>query len=603
MATVRDSPGAVGSETSGARAALWARGSLGFAAVVALVLLPLAVVLVAMAGASWHPASDLAVEVMRIGEVGGRHTPLVGAHSRYGWDHPGPLLFWALAPFRWVLGTKGVLAGVVVLNALAVVGALLIARRRGGLPLVVLVGSALLTLTWALGPSLLADPWNPWVAVLPFFTFVLLSWDLADGELRALPWLVGVGTFLVQTHLGYTPLVLGLGVAAALLARGALRHGDAADRAVAPATVRRSLLAALVVATVLWIPPVLQQLFGAEGNLTAILDFVRHPSEPAVGWRFAWGIFGTELGFPGAWLNGRELDAFGVRTSSTVPALILLAAMATLGVVAWRRAAASAGRLATLVVIAAGLGVVSGARVTGAVGSYLVRWWWVIAAVVWLSISWSIWSMVSRTRARGALAVVAVAALIGLGGVMVGRAVMAHVPGERDSVAIGQLGDQIAGALGDDGAYVVDWTDARDWGAIGQGVFVDLERRGLAVHAASRFAPVFGSWRTAPVHTGDGLIVIVGADDLARGFEAPPGAIVIARYEPLTARELRRVETLQQQIQAGMGSTAAPEWTLADTVFGRQVLQDRGAPPDLVAELSKLRARGSAYTVFLQPHD
>ena len=397
MATVRDSPGAVGSETSGARAALRARGSLGFAAVVVLVLLPLAVVLIAMAGAaSWHPASDLAVEVLRISDVGGRHTPLVGVHSRYGWDHPGPLLFWALAPFRWVLGTKGVLVGVVVLNALAVVGALLIARRRGGLPLVVLVGGALLTLTWALGPSLLADPWNPWVALLPFFTFVLLAWDLADGELRALPWLVGVGTFLVQAHLGYTPLVLGLGLAAALLARQGVRHADGADGAIAPATARRTGLLALVVAAVLWIPPLLQQLFGAEGNLTAILDFVRHPSEPAVGWRIAWGILGTELGLPGAWLTGRELDAFGVRTSSTVPALILLAATGTLGAVAWRCGAPSAGRLAALAVVATGLGVVSGARVTGLVGSYLVRWWWVIAAFVWLSVTWSIWSLLSR---------------------------------------------------------------------------------------------------------------------------------------------------------------------------------------------------------------
>jgi len=556
-----------------------------------------------MAGARWHPASDLAVEVLRIGEVGGRHTPLVGAHSRYGWDHPGPLLFWALAPFRWVLGTEGVLVGVVVLNALAIVGALLIARRRGGPALVVLVAGALLTLTWALGPSLLADPWNPWVAVLPFFTFVLLAWDLADGELRALPWLVGVGTFLVQTHLGYAPLVVGLGLAAAVLARGAVRHGDATEGAVAPATLRRSLLLTLVVAAVLWIPPVLQQLLGAEGNLTAILDFVRHPTEPAIGWRFAWGILGTELGFPGAWLNGRELDAFGVRTSSTVPALILLIAMAALGIMAWRRGAPSAGRLAALALVATGLGVVSGARVTGAVGSYLVRWWWVIAAVVWLSIGWSIWSVLSRTRARAPVATMVMAVLIGLGALMVGRAMVAHVPGERDSVAIGQLGDQIARTLGDDGAYVVDWTDARDWGAIGQGVFVDLERRGLAVHAASRFAPVFGSWRTAPVQTGDGLIVVVGADDLARGFEVPPGATVIARYEPLTASEQRRVETLQQQIQASMRSAGAPDWTLADTLFGRQVLHDQGAPPDLVAELSELRARGSAYTVFLEPHD
>ena len=155
-----------------------------------------------------------------------------------------------------------------------------------------------------------------------------------------------------------------------------------------------------MVAAVLWIPPVLQQLFGADGNLTAILRFVRNPTEPAVGWRTAWGILGTELGFPGAWLGGRELDVFGVRTSSTVPAVVLLLATAALGAAAWRIGAASAGRLATLALIASGLGVASGARVTGAVGSYLVRWWWVIAAVVWLSVSWSIWSLLSRSRVR-----------------------------------------------------------------------------------------------------------------------------------------------------------------------------------------------------------
>ena len=602
MATVRHSPGAVGSETSGAPAALRTRGSLAFVAVVALVLVPLAVVVVAVARVSWHPASDVAVEVMRIGEVGGRHTPLVGVHSRYGWDHPGPLLFWTLAPFKWLFGTTGVLVGVVVLNALAIVSALLLARRRGGMPLVVLVGVALLTLTWALGPSLLADPWNPWVAVLPFFTFLLLAWDLADGALGALPWLVGVGTFLVQTHVGYTPLVLGLGLAAALLARGAVRHGQAADRAVTTSTARRSVVLALVVGAVLWLPPVLQQLFGAEGNLTAILRFVRHPSEPAVGWRIAWGIFGTELGFPGAWLAGRELDAFGVRTSSTVPALILLAATVALGAVAWRRGATSAGRLAILAVIATGLGVVSGARVTGLVGSYLVRWWWVIAAFVWLSITWSIWSLLSRTRARRVVATVAVAAMIVLAGAMAGRAGLADVPSARDSIAIGQLESQIAAAVGDAGAYVVDWTDARDWGAVGSGVFVNLRERGLAVSAASRHAPTFGAWRTAPTEADDGLILVVGGDEIARGFEPPPDAIVVAQYDPLSRSEQRRVGALELAIGDRIGARADWDWSLADTPFGRQVLRDRGAPADLVDELAELRARGSAYTVFLQPH-
>ena len=40
------------------------------------------------------------------------------------------------------------------------------------------------------------------MAVLPFLAFVLLVWSLADGEVVMLPWLVGVGTVLVQTHVG-----------------------------------------------------------------------------------------------------------------------------------------------------------------------------------------------------------------------------------------------------------------------------------------------------------------------------------------------------------------------------------------------------------------
>jgi hypothetical protein len=285
-----------------------------------------------------------------------------------------------------------------------------------------------------------------------------------------------------------------------------------------------------------------------------------------------------------------------------VPAVVLLLATAVLGAAAWRIGAASAGRLATLALIASGLGVASGARVTGAVGSYLVRWWWVIAAFVWLSVSWSIWSLLSRTRARAAVATVAVLGFLALAGLMAGRAVSAHVPGERDSVAIGQLGDQIADALGGEGAYVVDWTDARDWGAVGAGVFVDLERRGLAVEAALRFAPTFGSWRMAPIQSGGGFLVVVGADDVVRGFQPPPDATVIAQYEPLTATEQQRLDALQRQIRGSLGSAEEPDWTLADSDFGRQVLRDQGAPADLVDELSELRARGSAYTVFLQRH-
>ena len=123
------------SRTTPARENRAASGSSAvFVGLVVATLAPTIVAALSLLGRHWHPAADLAIQVLQIDDVGGRHTPLTGAHSRYGWDHPGPLLFWLLAPFDWLFGTTGILVGVAVLNAAAIVGALVVARRRGGVP-------------------------------------------------------------------------------------------------------------------------------------------------------------------------------------------------------------------------------------------------------------------------------------------------------------------------------------------------------------------------------------------------------------------------------------------------------------------------------------
>ena len=112
----------------------------------------------------------------------------------------------------------------------------------------------------------------------------------------------------------------------------------------------------------------------------------------------------------------------------------------------------------------------------------------------------------------------------------------------------------------------------------------------------------WGWGRRAPILGGAGLLLVGGPSDVAQGFQPPPDATVIAQYEPLTATEQQRRDALQRQIRGSLGSAEEPDWTLADSAFGRRVLRDQGAPAGLVDELSELRARGSAYTVFLQPH-
>ena len=78
--------------------------------VIVLVLAPVVAACISLLGRHWHAGGDQALEMLRIEDVGTRHTPLLGAWSRWGWAHPGPVLFYALAPFYRLFGETGVLS-------------------------------------------------------------------------------------------------------------------------------------------------------------------------------------------------------------------------------------------------------------------------------------------------------------------------------------------------------------------------------------------------------------------------------------------------------------------------------------------------------------
>src|SRR4029079_9742726 len=70
----------------------------------ALVSVPFVVAIVSVIGQHWFPSFDQALSMLRIRAVGTKNTPLLGAWSRWGWSHPGPALFWVLAPFNRLFG-------------------------------------------------------------------------------------------------------------------------------------------------------------------------------------------------------------------------------------------------------------------------------------------------------------------------------------------------------------------------------------------------------------------------------------------------------------------------------------------------------------------
>jgi hypothetical protein len=592
--------------------------------VVVLLVLPALVAAVSLLGRHWFASGDQAFEVLRIGDVGGRHTPLVGVPSRFGWYHPGPLLFLVLAPAQRLLGETGVLAGTALVNAAALVGVAVVARRRGGTALLLWTGLLVAALVHALGPGLLLDPWNPWLALLPFLLFVFLAWSVACGDRPALPWAVGVGSFVVQTHVGYGLLVVGLLAVVLVVALARDRAG-----------LGRWLALSGVVVLVLWLPPLIQQAAGHPGNLGEVARYFVHPpqytaqqaaainSGPVVGWKTGFGVMGEQLTPPGPWVTGRETDKFGfVASAAAWPGVLVILGAVGTGALAWWRGARDAARLAGVAVVLAVLGVVATARVNGFVAPYLVRWWWVVALVLWLSIGWCVASALGVVPARPgvdgpalgrrglrllapASGLAAAAGTAALAVASVTAALPAPLPVAQASTTIAHLAPSTAAAVGRGGSDLLRWMDPESLSGIGPGMFTALRLAGLNVVAPPALASGVGSWRTAPPASFRGVITGLGLPDPTIASEAaqpPPGSRLVASYDPLSPQQRQEALTLQRRIRAAMGPRAPQDaLVVSPHPFPQEQLVAAGADRGDVERLADLQARGSPYLVYFTP--
>jgi hypothetical protein len=551
-----------------------------------------------LVGRSWTPAGDIALEMLQVHEVGGMRTPLTGPWSRWGWNHPGPLLFYVLAPFTWLAGNIGALAGVLLMNALASLGAVWLGWRRGGPVLAALVALIVIVLASTLSADLWISPWNPWVGLLPLFTVMLLAWSLAERDVTVLPWLVGVGSFIVQSHVGFAPVVFAAAFTGLLLSWRPLRANPRSEDPDLRRVLHRAMAVSALVAVVVWLPPVVEQ-FARDGNLRAIVAFVRDPPEAPVGWAAGWRAMLVELRVPGAWITGEEFDP--VRpTPSPLPALSLLIVLATLGVLTARRGLMSAARLAALALVSVVAGVVASARVTGLPFDYLLRFWWAIGALVWLSIAWSAaMLLIASPRTRAVVQLLALAAAAILSVSLAWRVPSLDLPDEQSGVAVAAMGAQVERRLHSDATYVLEWADRRTWGGVGMGLVLYLRERGINVKVPREYDGWFDSWHLADRARATRVLTLIGDDDAADGAQPPASATRLARYDPLTDRQRDRTEALWASMQLELGPDT--EFTVGDLDHerGRRALADAGIDQRAIDELAALRARGEAYTVYL----
>ncbi len=376
---------------------------LGLVALVALVASPVVVGAVSLVGDTWIPAGDWAAMAHRVSQVGTSETPLVGLYSREH-AHPGPLGVWAGAPLWRLTGgdTRSLAWTAATVNVVVIATLAAVAWRCARWPLVLAVMATAGILTRGFGPSILTDLWNPHLPLLAFLLTIVLLWQAALGRRRALVAAVVPASVVLQSHIGYLPL-LGLLAAWAVLwvGRWSPLAADAGDGDPAPArpSVRETwdawattLRWAGLVAVVLWLPPIVDAVVG-QHNPWRIAKGLGSPDD-AVGVVHAVGVVGRYVRPDGPWMGGVETPDGNIRDipgSGPLPLVIAVVVLLVCVRVARGRRRADAAALASLALVLVVGSIPTAARLPLPLEAYLVQWLKVVGAVVWLAVGWTVW--------------------------------------------------------------------------------------------------------------------------------------------------------------------------------------------------------------------
>lgn len=532
------SPGIDRNDVAGARPderVMLARRILGgMAATLAVTIL--AVLLVRVLTWDWLAVGDFGTLRLRTLDVGTSHTPLVGVYSRWGWNHPGPMLFLLMAPALRLTGGAGhgLLLGALLINLAAIVAVLIVARRAGS-GVLALVASATAVLVRALGTGELLDPWNPYVLIVALFTAAVSAWRAVLGDRVAAVVFIVAASFAVQSHVevALSVTLLTVVVVAALVWRA--RRGATAER--------RTLALALGVGFLCWLLPMIEEFTSdSGGNLRAIVSFAMHGSGDVNGLRDGVRIVTWFLALPTNWAGG---DLLVPKGGASFP-VALIGLLVASGWALWRRYRTELALCAVALLLVA-TAVISCSRISGVAFPYLYRWVLAVAVVVWLAIGGVVLRAVRERWGRPLLdEVVLWSATVVLLLVMLvqGPTTTALEGSETALRKFDSLVEPTLGALheltpptlivvtasGIDGSFAIDMLQR----APGEGL-------DLRFDAARSF--IFGSQRTIdPAAANSQLVLAAGAS--RDTYLADPTYRLVGAFDPLTPDERHEYETL-----------------------------------------------------------
>jgi hypothetical protein len=383
------------------------------AVVVVVVGVPLAHIAwtaVSTPGAIWLGVDVPQLELRSLAASRG-HLAL-GSFSQYGWQHPGPSLYYWYAPFYAAAGRQpaGMIVGAVVANVVGLAALVFAVGRLGGRRAGWVASAVVVAFVWRFGLTGLWVSWNPNLTVVPTALLIVATAALLCGHRWMLPAVVLLASWTVQAHLG-TALVVG-GLCALAVAGGWIAGRGDRRAWLMPA------LAALGTAVVFWAPPVADQVAGTH-NMRTVAAYVVHNrlgdgANGLAGHRgraFGRGEAVEEVGLVGSLLAGHEPgrvagpDRFythGIGTSAAlgVAFALLVLADAACAVACRRRGLRFPAALCATAVLASLLAYASALGARGNPSHHILAFAAGIGLAAWLALALAVVElMASRRRA------------------------------------------------------------------------------------------------------------------------------------------------------------------------------------------------------------
>ena len=564
----------------------------------------LAALIVLLGGARWFPCGDMAqAELHMRGFLS--HPPLVGAAGRivddsgFQGSHPGPSLWVAMFPV-YALGGRtsaALMASVVSVHLVSIVAGVWLVVRRWGRTVGVMAGLATLLLMRSSGSDFMVEPWNVWMAFLPFVVMMLLLFDVVaphpthDLRTRAVRWIVAVavGSHCVQCHAGYLVIVL----AALLMALAVFLVDTRSDRGAWRVPIVGGVSATLV----MWSAPIVDQMRRVPGNLTILREHFTSPDEPYIALSSAVRIVTTQYNLVGPWILGPHVHATN-DSWSRWPGFLLIVLLT--GWAIRRARGTDLGRLIVMTNAVALVGALSVTRIFGPFYEYTIRWFWVLAVLNLVSclgvVTRSrVTTVISRTSTVRAAAVVGAFVLV----LTTFQAVDGlRLPGATDSRIVSMLAPQLREVLDRSDRHLIRMYDPYTLNATGFGTLLELGRSGYDVGVDLHFAAAALPHRVVREDSVDSVLWVVVGAPIERA-RLDPNLVEIASTDPRSETERSRATELLTQIRAGLERTgrddliASLERPGASLVFAEPPLE-----PDVADDVRALIRLGQPVSVF-----